>query len=107
LGFFNKDFSKRSAYDPRTSASEKLLFRQFLKENLEYFAGNRGHSRASIQSNIKTLLEQFHLEQKQGELVSNLSRGMQQKLAIIVAMLERVMHFLLLQRSENARNKLV
>jgi hypothetical protein len=31
LGFFNKDFSKRSAYDPRTSASEKLLFRQFLK----------------------------------------------------------------------------
>jgi hypothetical protein len=26
LGFFNKDFSKRSAYDPRTSASEKLLF---------------------------------------------------------------------------------
>jgi hypothetical protein len=32
LGFFNKDFSKRSAYDPRTSASEKLLFRQFLSE---------------------------------------------------------------------------
>jgi hypothetical protein len=30
LGFFNKDFSKRSAYDPRTSASEKLLFRRFL-----------------------------------------------------------------------------
>jgi hypothetical protein len=37
LGFFNKDFSKRSVYDPRTSASKKLLFRQFLRAEVQNF----------------------------------------------------------------------
>jgi hypothetical protein len=36
LGFFNKDFSKRSAYDPRTSVSETLLFRRALVEKGRY-----------------------------------------------------------------------
>jgi ABC-2 type transport system ATP-binding protein len=67
--------------------NRNLYWRMSVKENLEYFAGNRGHSRKSIRANINILLEQFHLEQKRDELVSNLSRGMQQKLAIAVAML--------------------
>ncbi len=67
--------------------NRNLYWRMTVKENLEYFAGNRGHSRTSVQKDIKHLLQQFRLEEKSSELVSNLSRGMQQKLAIAVAML--------------------
>lgn len=40
-----------------------------------------------VQGQIKYLLQLFHLEDKENELVNRLSRGMQQKLAIAVAML--------------------
>lgn len=67
--------------------NRNLYWRLTVKENLEYFAGNRGLSRKSIQSKIEKLLQQFHLKDKEKELVNRLSRGMQQKLAIAVAML--------------------
>jgi ABC-2 type transport system ATP-binding protein len=67
--------------------NRNLYHRMSVKENLEYFAGNRGRSRASVKADIGTLLEQFRLTDKRDELVSNLSRGMQQKLAMAVAML--------------------
>jgi hypothetical protein len=38
----NQDFSKRSAYDPRTSKSEKLLFRQFLTLLFLFFNNGAG-----------------------------------------------------------------
>jgi ABC-2 type transport system ATP-binding protein len=67
--------------------NRNLYWRLTARENLEYFAGNRGRSRAQARADIERLLEQFQLEGKANELVNNLSRGMQQKLAIAVAML--------------------
>ena len=67
--------------------NRNLYWRLSVRENLEYFAGNRGRSRRSVRVEIDRLLEQFHLADKAAELVNNLSRGMQQKLAIAVAML--------------------
>ncbi len=67
--------------------NRNLYWRMTVQENLEYFAGNRGHSARSVRSEINRLIEQFRLESKRHELVNNLSRGMQQKLAIAVAML--------------------
>lgn len=67
--------------------NRNLYWRLTVKENLEYFAGNRGKSRKEVQGQIKHLLQLFRLEDKENELVNRLSRGMQQKLAIAVAML--------------------
>ncbi len=67
--------------------NRNLYWRLSVRENLEYFAGNRGVSRRSVRGKIDDLLARFRLEDKAGELVNNLSRGMQQKLAIAVAML--------------------
>lgn len=49
--------------------------------------GNRGISRGHIQSRIDYFLERFQLYEKKNELVKNLSRGMQQKVAIIIALM--------------------
>ena len=67
--------------------NRNLYWRLTVRENLEYFAGNRGMSRRTVAPLIDRLLLQFRLEGKANELVNNLSRGMQQKLAIAVAML--------------------
>lgn len=67
--------------------NRNLYWRLTVRENLEYFAGNRGKSKKEVQGPIDHLLKLFHLEDKENELVNRLSRGMQQKLAIAVAML--------------------
>lgn len=67
--------------------NRNLYWRLSVRENLEYFAGNRGRSRRAAKADIDKLLVQFSLADKEKELVNNLSRGMQQKLAIAVAML--------------------
>ncbi len=67
--------------------NRNLYWRLTVRENLEYFAGNRGHSRKEVAAQIEKLLEQFGLKEKEHELVQGLSRGMQQKLAIAVALL--------------------
>jgi ABC-2 type transport system ATP-binding protein len=67
--------------------NRNLYWRLTVRENLEYFAGNRGFSRKDVAGRIEVLLEQFRLKDKENELVNRLSRGMQQKLAIAVAML--------------------
>lgn len=67
--------------------NRNLYWRLTVKENLEYFAGNRGISRKRVAKRIDELLIQFNLKDKENELVNRLSRGMQQKLAIAVAML--------------------
>ena len=67
--------------------NRNLYWRLTVRENLEYFAGNRGYSRKQIITQIDKLLEQFKLKDKEHELVNGLSRGMQQKLAIAVALL--------------------
>lgn len=67
--------------------NRNLYWRLTVRENLEYFAGNRGYSRKEIASRVDQLLEQFRLKEKSKELVNGLSRGMQQKLAIAVSLL--------------------
>lgn len=67
--------------------NRNLYWRLTVRENLEYFAGNRGYSRKQIADQADRLLEQFNLKEKENELVNGLSRGMQQKLAIAVALL--------------------
>jgi ABC-2 type transport system ATP-binding protein len=67
--------------------NRNLYWRLTVRENMEYFAGNRGRSRKDVSTQIDELLEQFRLKDKENELVNRLSRGMQQKLAIAVAML--------------------
>ncbi|MGM0837315.1 MAG: ABC transporter ATP-binding protein [Bacillota bacterium] len=67
--------------------NRNLYWRLTVRENLEYFAGNRGYSRKEVAAQIEKLLEQFGLKEKEHELVQGLSRGMQQKLAIAVALL--------------------
>lgn len=67
--------------------NRNLYWRMTVRENLEYFAGNRGYSRKHVAEKIDRLLEQFNLKHKEHELVSGLSRGMQQKLAIAIALL--------------------
>lgn len=67
--------------------NRNLYWRLTVQENMEYFAGNRGIKRKDIQGEIKKLLNRFELIDKRNELVHSLSRGMQQKLAIAVALL--------------------
>ncbi|OAB43533.1 ABC transporter ATP-binding protein [Paenibacillus antarcticus] len=67
--------------------NRNLYWRLTVRENLEYFAGNRGYSRKQVAYQADKLLEQFNLKDKENELVNGLSRGMQQKLAIAVALL--------------------
>lgn len=67
--------------------NRNIYWRLTVRENMEYFAGNRGISKKEIQGKIDELLNFFNLKQKEDELVSSLSRGMQQKLAIAVALL--------------------
>lgn len=67
--------------------NRNLYWRLTVQENMEYFAGNRGIPRKAISSKIDELLDRFELTDKRNELVYSLSRGMQQKLAIAVALL--------------------
>ena len=67
--------------------NRNLYWRLSVRENMLYFAGNRGVSARAAKPKIDALLERFRLADKADELVNNLSRGMQQKLAIAVALL--------------------
>ncbi|RLQ93196.1 ABC transporter ATP-binding protein [Falsibacillus albus] len=67
--------------------NRNLYWRLTVKENLEYFSGNRGMSKKEISSKVDELLERFNLKGKAHEQVNTLSRGMQQKLSIAVALL--------------------
>lgn len=69
--------------------NRNLYWRLTVQENMEYFAGNRGIKRKDIQEEIEKLLKRFELIDKRNELVHSLSRGMQQKLAIAVALLAK------------------
>lgn len=58
-------------------------------ENLEYFGVLKGLSRREAQRRGRELLARFDLVEKQHTPVQRLSRGMQQKLAIAVALIHR------------------
>jgi ABC-2 type transport system ATP-binding protein len=69
--------------------NRNLYWRLTAEENLEYFGVLRGLSARIARQRGRHLLERFHLMEKRRTVVQNLSRGMQQKLAIAVALLHK------------------
>jgi len=66
--------------------NRNLYWRLTPIENLEYFGVLKGLAPAEARRRGLALLERFGLLEKKGALVQQLSRGMQQKLAIAVAL---------------------
>lgn len=69
--------------------NRNLYWRLTAEENLEYFGVLRGLNARIARQRGRQLLERFHLMEKRRTVVQNLSRGMQQKLAIAVALLHQ------------------
>lgn len=67
--------------------NRNVYWRLTPEENLEYFGVLRGLSGYVARQRAKVLLERFELMPKRTTIVQNLSRGMQQKLAIAVALI--------------------
>lgn len=66
--------------------NRNLYWRLTPEENLEYFGVLRGLSRRVARSRGRDLLDRFELSHKRDAVVQQLSRGMQQKVAIAVAL---------------------
>lgn len=66
--------------------SRNLYLKLTPYENLRYFANIRGRSTKEIKERIFQLLKFFLLYERRNELVQKLSRGMQQKVAIALAL---------------------
>jgi ABC-2 type transport system ATP-binding protein len=75
--------------------NRNVYWRLTPQENLEYFGVLRGLSRRVARQRAKVLLERFDLGAKQTTTVQKLSHGMQQKVAIAVALIHDP-HLLLL-----------
>ncbi|MEO0539992.1 MAG: ABC transporter ATP-binding protein [Cyanobacteria bacterium P01_A01_bin.105] len=69
--------------------NRNLYWRLTPLENLEYFGGLRQVPRRLLKQRSEQLLEQFDLVDKRQTAVQKLSRGMQQKLAIAVALVHQ------------------
>lgn len=82
------------------------------EENLEYFGVLRGLTRSVARRRTLELLDRFELTHKRREMVQTLSRGMQQKLAIAVALIHNPQLLLLdeptlgldVEATENVKN---
>jgi ABC-2 type transport system ATP-binding protein len=66
--------------------SRNLYWRLTPEENLEYFGVLRGLTRKQARSRGHELLDRFELSHKRKSVLQQLSRGMQQKVAIAVAL---------------------
>ncbi len=69
--------------------NRNIYWRLTCRENLEYFGVLRGLSARQASQRAELLLERFELTQKRQTIVQSLSRGMQQKLAIAVALMHQ------------------
>lgn len=67
--------------------NRNLYWRLTPTENLRYFAGIRGLGGKEINEKIDELLTRFNLENKKNVVVNNLSKGMQQKVAIAMTLI--------------------
>lgn len=67
--------------------NRNLYWRLTPKENLRYFAGIRGLGGKRLEKNIDIILDRFNLVDKKNVTVNNLSRGMQQKVAIAMTLI--------------------
>ncbi|XMB86372.1 ABC transporter ATP-binding protein [Mycoplasmatota bacterium WC44] len=66
--------------------NRNIYWRLTVRENLEFFASLKGINPKKIINRINHYIEFFDLKEKENELASKLSRGMQQKLAIATAL---------------------
>lgn len=69
--------------------NRNIYWRLSCRENLEFFAGLKGRSPRDVRSEIDYYLELFKLTEKVNTEARQLSRGMQQKLAIAVALISQ------------------
>lgn len=69
--------------------NRNVYWRLTPEENLEYFGVLKGLSRREARRRSRELLERFDLLSKRRAIVQTLSRGMQQKLAIAVALVHQ------------------
>lgn len=83
----HQDSRARRSIGAVLEGNRNVYWRLTPEENLEYFGVLRGLSQRTARQRAKTLLERFELIEKRRSLVQTLSRGMQQKLAIAVALI--------------------
>lgn len=92
IEYFGKDLQTMSKEEKnRTFAllsegSRNIYYKLTPWENIKYFAAVRGVPFNAVSSQSKELLNELGLYDKRNQLVENLSRGMQQKVAIICAL---------------------
>ena len=86
IATLNRDSQALRLIGAVLEGNRNLYWRLTPEENLEYFGVLRGLSRSVARRRGRELLERFELMQKRQTTVQTLSRGMQQKLAIAVAL---------------------
>ena len=88
IKLFSKDNKKSiDKISAMFEGTRNLYWRLTPRENLRYFAGIRGLGGKNIEKLIDELLERFNLTDKRNVMVNNLSRGMQQKVAIAMTLI--------------------
>lgn len=88
IKLFGKDNKKSTQHiSALFEGTRNLYWRLTPKENLRYFAGIRGIGGKKVEKTIDELLDRFNLEDKKNVIVNNLSRGMQQKVAIAMTLI--------------------
>lgn len=68
--------------------NRNIYWRLTTRENLEFFAGLHGISRWTIRKRVDELIERFRLGEKEKTQARDLSRGMQQKLALACCLIK-------------------
>ncbi|MBU5436885.1 ABC transporter ATP-binding protein [Tissierella sp. MSJ-40] len=88
IKIFGKDNRKATNHiSALFEGTRNLYWRLTPRENLRYFAGIRGIGGKALEKNIDILLDRFNLTDKRDVMVNNLSRGMQQKVAIAMTLI--------------------
>ena len=85
----SKDASSLRSIGTVLEGNRNLYWRLTPEENIEYFGVLKGLKRRDAIQNGKELLDRFGLSAKKKVAVQTLSRGMQQKVAIVVSLVHR------------------
>ena len=85
----SKDASSLRSIGAVLEGNRNLYWRLTPEENIEYFGVLKGLKRRDAIQNGKELLDRFGLSEKKKVAVQTLSRGMQQKVAIVVSLVHR------------------
>lgn len=94
--FFNKniyEYSNKEYFNNISAvleSSENVYYFMTGKENIEYFGGLYGLDKKTVFNNIDYLIDEFDLRESMNKKVAYYSRGMIQKLAIIISMIINV-----------------